>query len=69
MDTTNLTRIRTDYDHAVAEAGRLRAAAIAEARAAGIPQKAIIDATGYSRASIRSFELQAAPETSRHPCG
>lgn len=60
MDTPDLTRIRTDYDRAVNAAARQRARAIAAARAAGIPQKAIIDATGYSRASVRAFELDAA---------
>lgn len=62
MDTPDLASIRTDYDKIVALAARQRARAIAAARAAGIPQKAIIEATGYSRESVRSFERAAARE-------
>lgn len=42
-----------EYDEAIAEAAKTRAKIIARAADEGMPQKDIIDATGYSRETIR----------------
>ncbi|WP_020116809.1 helix-turn-helix domain-containing protein [Streptomyces canus] len=48
----DVTKIRHDYEDTVAEAERIRAIALAEA-ADEMPQKDIIEATGYSRETVR----------------
>lgn len=48
----DVTKIRHDYEDAVAEAEHARAKALAEA-ADQMPQKDIIEATGYSRETVR----------------
>lgn len=48
----DVKQIRHDYEDAVAEAERARAIAIAKA-ADQMPQKDIIEATGYSRETVR----------------
>lgn len=48
----DVKKIRRDYDDAVAEAERTRAKRLAEA-ADHMPQKDIIEATGYSRETVR----------------
>lgn len=48
----DVTKIRQDYDDTVAEAERTRARRLAEA-ADHMPQKDIIEATGYSRETVR----------------
>lgn len=48
----DVKKIRRDYDDAVAEAERTRARRLAEA-ADHMPQKDIIEATGYSRETVR----------------
>lgn len=48
----DVTKIREAYDDAIAEAERTRARGLAEA-ADHMPQKDIIEATGYSRETVR----------------
>lgn len=48
----DVTKIREAYDEAIAEAERTRARGLAEA-ADQMPQKDIIEATGYSRETVR----------------
>jgi CRP-like cAMP-binding protein len=48
----DVTKIRQTYDEAVAEAERARARDLAKA-ADHMPQKDIIEATGYSRETVR----------------
>jgi CRP-like cAMP-binding protein len=48
----DVSKIRQAYDDTVAEAERTRARALAEA-ADHMPQKDIIEATGYSRETVR----------------
>ncbi|MHB9857630.1 helix-turn-helix domain-containing protein [Streptomyces sp. YIM S03343] len=48
----DVTKIREAYDAEIAEAERTRARALAEA-ADHMPQKDIIEATGYSRETVR----------------
>lgn len=49
----DMKQAREDYDNAVAEAERRRALTFAQADAEGLPQKDVIDATGYSRETVR----------------
>lgn len=48
----DVTKIRQTYDEAIAEAEQRRAKGLAEA-ADHLPQKDIIEATGYSRETVR----------------
>lgn len=48
----DVMQIRHEYEDAVAEAERKRATALAQA-ADRMPQKDIIEATGYSRETVR----------------
>lgn len=48
----DVKQIRHEYEDAVAEAERKRATALAQA-AERMPQKDIIEATGYSRETVR----------------
>lgn len=48
----DVTKIREAYDAAIAEAERARARGLAQA-AGHMPQKDIIEATGYSRETVR----------------
>lgn len=75
LDRGQLQQITADYDSEVAAAARKRARRIAEAAAKDTAQKDIIEATGYSRESVRRFtregqkilaeEAQAASEPER----
>jgi hypothetical protein len=49
----DMKQVRKDHDDAIAEADRQRALAFAQADAEGLPQKDVIDATGYSRETVR----------------
>jgi CRP-like cAMP-binding protein len=53
----DVTKIRQGYDEAIAEAERARARALAEA-ADHMPQKDIIEATGYSRETVRRLIME-----------
>ncbi|MFE4716847.1 hypothetical protein ACFRLW_10400 [Streptomyces sp. NPDC056728] len=53
----DVTKIRQAYDEAVADAERTRAKALAEA-ADHMPQKDIIEATGYSRETVRRLIME-----------
>lgn len=57
----DVTKIREAYDEAVAEAERKRAHALAEA-ADHMPQKDIIEATGYSRETVRRLIMEGRKE-------
>lgn len=63
MDITrdDVAKIRQTYDDTVAEAERTRARALAEA-ADHMPQKDIIEATGYSRETVRRL-IAEGPQT------
>ncbi|MFI0900496.1 hypothetical protein [Streptomyces sp. NPDC020983] len=49
----DMKQVRKDHDDAYAEADRQRALAFAQADAEGLAQKDVIDATGYSRETVR----------------
>jgi hypothetical protein len=49
----DLKAARRAYDEAIAKAERQRAAILAKASAEGMPQKEIIEATEYSRETVR----------------
>ena len=49
----DLKAARDAYDNAIADAERRRAATFAQAIAEGMPQKDVIEATGYSRETVR----------------
>jgi hypothetical protein len=53
----DVKKIRHDYEDAVAEAEQSRAKALAEA-ADHMPQKDIIEATGYSRETVRRIVME-----------
>lgn len=53
----DVTKIRQTYDDAVAEAERTRARGLAEA-ADHMSQKDIIEATGYSRETVRRLVME-----------
>lgn len=54
----DLTKAREAYDQAIEDAEKQRAAAFAKATAEGMPQKDIIEATGYSRETVRRIIRQ-----------
>ncbi|MER5559690.1 helix-turn-helix domain-containing protein [Streptomyces sp. NPDC002506] len=58
----DVTKIRQAYDDTVAEAERTRARALAEA-ADHMPQKDIIEATGYSRETVRRLIAEGRKST------
>ncbi len=49
----DLKAARDEHDSALKEADRKRAEIFAQASAEGMPQKEIIDASGYSRETVR----------------
>lgn len=53
----DVTKIRQAYDEAVLEAEQTRARGLAEA-ADHMPQKDIIEATGYSRETVRRLIME-----------
>lgn len=53
----NVQQIRQDYDDAIADAETARAKALAKA-ANEMPQKDIIEATGYSRETVRRLIME-----------
>jgi hypothetical protein len=63
--TAELTAIRTRYEEAVAAAEAERTAAVKAALAAGTPQKDLVDATGYTRETLRRIANPEAAEAIR----
>jgi CRP-like cAMP-binding protein len=64
--TAELTAIRTRYEEAVAAAEAERTAAVKAALAAGTPQKDLVDATGYTRETLRRIANPEAAEAIRN---
>ena len=58
---------KAEYEESIAAAGRKRAAVIAQAAAEGMPQKEIIEATGYSRETIRRLTREGAADAPSGP--